>query len=159
LKDNSQQLRDHLTYLLSGGDAHVHFDDLVRDFPMEFINRKVSGVPYTAWQVLEHMRIALWDILQFSRDASHTSPEFPKGYWPAPEVEGTVERWQQTIKAFQTDLQSMKDLVNDPSVDLFAPIAHGDGQTILREALLIADHNAYHLGTLALLKRLLSGRL
>ena len=155
MKDTIQQLREHLTYLLSGGDAHIHFDDLVRNFPTDLINRKVDAVPYTVWEVLEHMRIAQWDILEFSRNSDHVSPEFPKGYWPAANVEGSVERWQQTIESFRADLRAMQDLVNDPAVDLFAPIPHGDGQTVLREALLVADHNAYHLGTLALLKRLL----
>jgi len=156
LSANIQQLRDHLLYLLRGGDAHIHFDDLINDFPVELINQKIEGVPYSAWQVLEHMRIAQWDILEFSRDASHRSPDFPEGYWPSADTLGSVKDWNQSVRAFRSDLEQMQELVNDSSVDLFAPIAHGTGQTLLREVLLVADHNAYHLGTLTLMKRLLT---
>jgi hypothetical protein len=100
------------------------------------------------------MRLAQWDILGFSRDGSHVSPEFPKGYWPEPEEPGTPALWQKTIDEFQSDLKQMEALVEDPSTDLYAKIPHGDGQTILREALLIADHNAYHLGALAVMARI-----
>ena len=156
MSDSNRQLRDHLVYLLRGGGAHIQFDDLVRDFPIDKINHRLEGVPYTPWQVLEHMRIAQWDILEFSRDPKHTSPDFPQGYWPAAGVEGTPERWQRTVESFQSDLREFQNLVTDPAVDLLAPIGHGEGQTILREALLVADHNAYHLGTLALLQRLVA---
>jgi hypothetical protein len=152
---NDGALRDHLLYLLRGGGAHIRFDTLVADFPIDAINQKVAGVPYTPWQVIEHMRIAQRDILEFSRDADHVSPEFPKGYWPPAEVVADSAAWNKTVRAFQSDLRELENLVVDPDVDLFAQIPHGDGQTILREALLVADHNAYHLGTLALMKRLL----
>ena len=151
-KDDS--VRKHVLYLLRGGGAHMSFDDFVGSFPADLCNRKIDGLPYTAWQVLEHMRLAQWDILEFSRDASHVSPEFPKGYWPDPEEPGTPALWQKTIDEFRTDLQQMEALVEDPSTDLHAKIPHGDGQTILREALLIADHNAYHLGVLAVMARI-----
>ena len=151
-KDNS--LQKHLLYLLSGGGAHLSFDDFISSFPADLCNSQVEGLPYTPWQVLEHMRIAQWDIVEFSRDSNHVSPKFPKGYWPKPDELGTPTLWQQTTDAFRKDLQKMEALVEDPSTDLFAPIAHGDGQTILREALLIADHNAYHLGALAVMARM-----
>jgi hypothetical protein len=109
-------------------------------------NRRIEGLPYTPWQVLEHMRLAQWDILEFSRDPDHVSPDFPKGSWPKPDEPGTPALWQQSIDQFHRDLQQMEALVADPSTDLYAKIPHGDGQTILREALLIVDHNAYHLG-------------
>jgi hypothetical protein len=112
-------------------------------------------LPYTPWQVLEHMRLALWDILEFSRDANHVSPEFPKGYWPQPNEAGTTALWQETVDAFRNDLQQMQSLLEDPATDLHAKIPHGDGQTILREALAVADHNAYHLGVLAVMARIL----
>ncbi|MFL6207342.1 MAG: DinB family protein [Pyrinomonadaceae bacterium] len=151
-----QALRDHLLYLLRRGDAHIDFETLMADFPAHAINRKVAGVPYTPWQVLEHMRIAQWDILEFSYNAAHVSPKWPEGYWPAPDAEADEAAWQQSIAAFRADLGSMAQRVADPANDLFARIPHGDGQTLLRQALLIADHNAYHLGVLTVLKRLLT---
>jgi hypothetical protein len=151
-KDDS--VRKHVLYLLRGGSAHMSFDDLVGSFPADLCNRHIEGLPYTPWQVLEHMRLAQWDILEFSRDASHISPEFPKGYWPKQDEPGTPALWQQTIEAFRRDLEQMQALVEDPATDLHAKIPHGDGQTILREALVLADHNAYHLGVLAVMARI-----
>jgi len=147
-------LRKHVLYLLRGGGAHLSFDDFVASFPADLCNRQIEGLPYTPWQVLEHMRIAQWDILEFSRDPNHVSPDFPKGYWPETNELGTPALWQQTIDQFRSDLQQMEALVEDLSTDLYAKIPHGDGQTILREALLIADHNAYHLGALAVMARI-----
>ena len=152
-KDDS--VRKHVLYLLRGGGAHQSFDDFVNSFPADLCGRQIEGLPYTPWQVLEHMRLAQWDILEFSRDPHHVSPDFPKGYWPPPDEPGTRALWQKTIEAFRNDLQQMEALVEDTSTDLHAPIPHGDGQTILREALLIADHNAYHLGALAVMARIL----
>jgi len=155
MADNQQDesLRKHVLYLLRGGGAHLSFDDFVSSFPPDLCNRQIEGLPYTAWQVLEHMRLAQWDILEFSRDPNHVSPEFPKGYWPAPNDLGTPALWQKTIDEFRNDLRQMEALIEDESTDLHATIPHGDGQTILREALLIADHNAYHLGVLAVISR------
>jgi hypothetical protein len=150
-----QALREHVLYLLRGGGAHVSFDDFIRDFPAELCDQQIHNLPYTPWQVLEHMRIAQWDILEFSRDSGHVSPEFPTGYWPAEDQLGTPLTWQRTTEKFRHDLKEMETLVADPSTDLFAQIPHGDGQTILREALLIADHNAYHLGVLAVMNRII----
>ena len=155
MSQGDDSIRKHVLYLLRGGGAHQSFDDFVNGFPPDLCGRKIEGLPYTPWQVLEHMRLAQWDILEFSRDATHISPEFPKGYWPPPDEPGTPARWQETIAQFQNDLQQMAALVEDPATDLHAPIPHGDGQTILREALLIADHNAYHLGALAVMARML----
>jgi hypothetical protein len=148
-------LRDHLLYLLRGGGAHIHFEDFIADFPINLINGEIEGVPYTPWQVVEHMRIAQWDILEFSRNANHLSPEFPEGYWPPAGVVADADIWNKTVQSFRSDLRELENLVSDPSIDPFAEIPHGDGQTILREALLVADHNAYHLGTLAVMKRIL----
>lgn len=152
--EQDDSIRKHVLYLLRGGGAHQSFDELVAGFPPDLCNRRIEGLPYTPWQVLEHMRLAQWDILQFSRDPDHVSPEFPKGYWPNPEESGTPALWQETIDQFHRDLQQMVALVEDPSTDLYANIPHGDGQTILREALLIVDHNAYHLGALAVMGRI-----
>ena len=151
---SDESLRKHVLDLLRGGGAHLSFDDFVNDFPADLCDRQIPGLPYTPWQVLEHMRLAQWDILEFSRDANHVSPEFPKGYWPKPDELGNPTLWQQTIDKFHNDLHEMEALVEDPSTDLHAKIPHGDGQTILREALLIADHNAYHLGVLAVMARI-----
>ena len=150
-------IRDHVLYLLRGGGAHLDFDTLISDFPIDLINTRVEGVPYTAWQLLEHMRIAQWDILRFSINPGHVSPEFPAGYWPAEDVKATPEHWHNAIAGFHSDLKEMEELVENESTYLLAEIPHGNGQTILREALLVADHNAYHLGALAVFKRILTG--
>src|SRR5215210_3068733 len=126
-------LREHLLYVLRGGGAHVDFETALKDFPVELINRRVENIPYTAWQVIEHMRIAQWDILEFSRRADHVSPPWPKGYWPTDDLVPDAEAWNESISAFRADLKAIEDLVEDSSTDLFAPLAHGDGQTILRE--------------------------
>ncbi|PYS40870.1 MAG: ABC transporter [Acidobacteria bacterium] len=153
--ENDKSLRDHLLSLLSEGNAHISFDDFIKDFPAGFCGKKIEGLPYTAWQVLEHMRIAQWDILEFCRNAKHVSPKWPKGYWPGPEDLGDEKLWRKSVKTFRDDLTQMEALITDPSTDLFAKIPHGDGQTILREALLAADHNAYHLGVLLAMSRML----
>lgn len=152
---NDSSLRKHLVYLLNGGGAHLSFDEGVKRFPPALRGIKAAGTPHTAWQLVEHMRIAQWDILEFSRNAKHVSPEFPGGYWPESETPPTARAWNQSLGAFRRDLQAMIGLVSKPSTDLFARIAHGDGQTVLREALLMADHNAYHLGQLVLLRQAL----
>jgi hypothetical protein len=148
-------LRDHVLALLEAKGAHAPFEDVVAEWPSHLQGAKPAGLPYTAWQVLEHMRIAQWDILEFSRNAKHVSPDFPDGYWPASDEPVAVDDWEKSIQAFTADLVQMKALVDDPSADLFKPFAHGSGQTLLREALLVADHNAYHLGQLVILRRLL----
>jgi len=153
--DTDKALREHLLYVLRGGGAHADFDSVVKDFPVELINERAENIPYTAWQLLEHMRIAQWDILEFSRNARHVSPPWPEGYWPKDKERADRAAWEKTVKAFSADLKAMEDLVEDSSIDLFAPIAHGEGQTVLREALLVADHNAYHLGALVTIKRTL----
>ena len=155
--ENDKSLREHLLFLLRGGNAHISFDDFIADFPARLCHRRIEQVPYTPWQVLEHMRIAQWDILEFSRKSKHTSPDFPKGYWPKPEELGNPKLWKQTIEKFRGDLKQMEELVSDSSTALFAKIPHGEGQTILREVLLVADHNAYHLGALAVMSRILKG--
>lgn len=154
---NDKSLRDQLRELLRGGNAHVSFDDLIKDFPVEKCGQRIEGLPYTAWQVLEHMRIAQWDILEFSRGANHVSPKWPEGYWPSADEVGSLKLWDETVKKLQNDLKEMSDLVADPANDLFAKIPHGTGQTLLREALVLADHNSNHLGALILMSRILKG--
>lgn len=153
--NQDQALREQLLYLLGGGGAHVDFESVVADFPAEKAHRKINHLPYTAWEVLEHMRIAQWDILEFSRNAAHVSPKWPEGYWPTKDVEPGAGAWSESVEKFRAGLEEMKALVGAAQTDLFARIPHGEGQTILREALLVADHNAYHLGVLVTMKRML----
>lgn len=155
MNQSDQSLRDHVLYVLRGEGAHVTFEDFVADFPSDFCGQRIEGLPYTAWQVLEHIRIAQWDILEFSRNPKHVSPKWPEGYWPPHHEPGTPELWQATIEKFRGDLREMENLVSDPLTDLFATIPQGTGQTILREALLVADHNSYHLGALVVMVRIL----
>jgi hypothetical protein len=148
-------LREHVLYLLCGGGAHLDFEKAIADLPAALRGARPAGQPHTPWRLLEHMRIAQWDILEFSRNPNHVSPKFPEGYWPQSDAPPDEAAWDRGIAAFRADLRAMQDLVTNPSTDLFAAIPHGEGQTILREALLIADHNSYHLGQLVLLRRLL----
>ena len=148
-------LRQHVINLLKGGNAHATFDDAVKNFPPELRGKKPKGAEYSAWQLLEHLRIAQWDMLEFSRDPKHQSPEWPSGYWPAKPAPPEEKAWDKSVRAFRRDLKELCDMVADEAVDLFARIPHGDGQTVLREALLAADHNAYHIGQLVLVRRLL----
>ena len=152
---HDQALREQLLYLLRRGDAHLDFDSAISGLPAALRGAKVPGVPHSPWRLLEHLRIAQWDILEFSRNPKHVSPPFPDGYWPAGDAPPDAAAWDRSVAAFRADLQAMQDLVADPTTDLFAPIPHGDGQTILREALLVADHNAYHLGQLVVVRRAL----
>ena len=153
--DRDRDLRDHVVYLLRGGGAHLSFDKAVARLPAKLRGAKPAGVPHTPWRLLEHMRIAQWDILDFCRNPGYVSLEFPKGYWPQGDAPPNSKAWDASIKAFRKDLKAMEDLVEDAETDLFARIPHGEGQTILREALLVADHNAYHLGQLIVIRRLL----
>src|SRR5438067_399167 len=151
-----QQLRQHLLYLLKGGGAHLDFEAAIADLPVALRGAKPAGLPHTPWRLVEHMRLAQWDILEFCRNPRHVSPPFPDGYWPTGDAPADAAAWDRCLAAFRADLRAMQDLVADPATDLFAPIPHGEGQTILREALLVADHHAYHLGQLVTVRRLLS---
>lgn len=153
--DPHKSLREHLLYLLKGGGAHLDFEKGVEGIPLEMRGRTAEGVPHSPWRLLEHMRLAQWDILEFSRNSKHVSPEWPEGYWPSGDGPPDERAWERAVEAFRRDLEAMCELVADPATDLFAKIPHGDGQTILREALLVADHNAYHLGQLVVVRRLL----
>ena len=148
-------MRDHLLYLLRGGGAHVKFDDAVKGLPVPLRGKRPRGAAHSPWEILEHMRLAQWDILEFSRDLKHVSPKWPEGYWPKTPAPPNAKAWAAAVKSFQTDLESICALVSDESVDLLARIPHGEGQTVLREVLLVADHNAYHLGELITVRRLL----
>jgi len=150
-----KQLRKQLVELLKGGGAHATFDDAVAKMPEKLRWVKPEGLPHSAWMLLEHLRLAQWDILEFSRNPKHESPKWPEGYWPASEAPTSKTAWDKSIQQFHRDLKAMQDLVANPKIDLGAPIPGGDGQNILREALLMADHNAYHVAQLVDVRRLL----
>lgn len=151
-------LRQHLTKLLTKAEAHMDVRSALKNFPQELRGRKPGGAPHTPWQLLEHMRIAQWDILQFSLNAKHVSPKWPEGYWPTTDAPPDPQAWDQSVRQFLADLDELCEMVNDPNRDLLAEISHGDGQTYLREALLVGDHNAYHLGQLVMMRRILEGK-
>lgn len=152
---NDQALRDHLLFLLRDGGAHVHFDAAIKGLPAALRGKRPKGADHSPWELLEHLRLAQWDILEFSRNAAYQSPKWPEGYWPEKPAPPNDRAWAKSIREFSADLDALCALVADPATDLFAKIPHGDGQTVLREALLVADHNAYHLGQLVLVRRLL----
>ncbi|MGH9662808.1 MAG: DinB family protein [Bryobacteraceae bacterium] len=150
-----QTLRRTLVDLLAMRGAHADFDRAIAGLPAKLRGVTPPGAEHSAWQLLEHMRIAQWDILDFSRNPKHVSPEWPEGYWPATPVPPSPAAWTKSVQQFRDDLAAMQKLVAAPKSDLFTPFPHGDGQTLLREALLVADHNAYHLGQFILVRRLL----
>lgn len=154
--DQLSALRQELVELLRGEHAHVGFAAAVRNVPPGLRGARPDGVEHSAWELLEHLRLALWDILEFSRNPSHVSPAWPEGYWPAGGAEPPDDQaWDAAVAAFNRDVEAMERLVTDPASDLFAPFPHGKGQTLLREAMLAADHNAYHVGQIIALRRLL----
>ena len=150
-----EKLRQHLVTMLTEPNAHLTFDQAIGDFPSRHYGTRIDGHTHTAWQLLEHLRIAQWDILEFSWDPKHISPKFPDGYWPETAAPPSDEAWGESVTQFKGDLKQMCDLISGESIDLFAKIPHGDGQTPLREALVLAKHNSYHLGQLAMLKKAL----
>ena len=157
-EDLQHDLRVRLVDALGGANAHLPFVDGVRDVPAEARDRRPPGAPHSPWEVLEHMRLTLWDILEFSRDPKHVSPQFPSGYWPPSGSTSAGGAWEKSVDAFERDLQAMKDLVFDPRRDLFEKVDHPDAQphhTLAREAMVVVDHNGYHLGEMVLLRRLL----
>ena len=153
--DHDAALRQQLIELIKGGNAHAEFKKSIEDFPAELRGKRAKGAPHSPWELLEHMRIAQSDILEFSRTANHKSPDWPGEYWPATAEPPDPKAWDRTVHGFYRDLQSMCALIADEGSDLYARIPHGDGQTLLREALLVADHNAYHLGQFVLVRQML----
>jgi hypothetical protein len=151
---HGKQLREHVLYLLDGGGAHARFSDAAKDMPEKLRGMKPDGLPHSAWMLLEHLHIAQWDILEFSRNSKHASPKWPEGYWPKTQSPPNAAAWNKSIQKFRKDLKAMQDLVANPKTDLYARIPWGDSQTILRQALLLADHNAYHVAQLIDVRRL-----
>jgi hypothetical protein len=152
---HSKELRDNIAYLLNRGGAHAGFDDAVKNMPEELRGVRPDGLPHTAWMLLEHLRLGQWDILEFCRNSKYEAPEWPKDYWPKTEAPPSADAWNKSVRQFRKDLQSMQELVANPKIDVYARIPWGNGQTILREALLVADHNAYHVGQLVDVRRVL----
>jgi hypothetical protein len=150
-----QSLGKHLVYLLQEGGAHATFDAAVKGIPPPLRGKRPRGLPHSPWELVEHMRIAQRDILDFSRNPKYALPKWPEGYWPPKSAPPSAAAWTKSIRSFRDDLKSMCNLVTDPATNLFAKIPWGDGQTILREALLAADHTSYHVGQLILVRRLL----
>lgn len=148
-------VREQLLALLNGGNAHMPFEKAVADFPAEHFNTRPENVAYTPWHILEHLRIAQWDILDFIRNPGYVTPEWPKEYWPDPSAAADQEQWDQTISSFLSDAQSLRDIVSDPGTDLYAPIPHAPDYTILREIIVVSDHNAYHIGEFAILRQVM----
>jgi hypothetical protein len=145
-----------LTALLTGGNAHATFEQALADLPAPLRNQAVPEVPYTIWHLVEHLRIAQWDIVEFCINPQHESPEWPAGYWPDKSLAVDEAGWQAALHAIAHDQQRFIDLLQNPATDFLRPLPHGDGQNILREALLIGDHASYHTGEIILLRRLLN---
>jgi uncharacterized damage-inducible protein DinB len=150
-----KELRENLRKVVSWGEAHADWKKAIDGVSKLKRGVRPAGSPHSAWELLEHMRIAQWDILDFCRNSKHSSPKWPEGYWPEGSAPPSDEAWDKTVEEFQRDNKALGDLVMDPKQDLFAPLAHGSGQTILREVLLLVDHNSYHLGQFVLVRRLL----
>jgi hypothetical protein len=153
--ESSDSLRQHVLKLLDWEDAHVGFEAAVADIPVSLRGTAPTGVPYSPWQLLEHMRLTQHDILEFCRNPAYVEPHWPDDYWPRSTAPPTARAWDQSIAGFRADLKALKQLVTDPALDLLEPIPHGDGQSYLRELQLVADHNAYHLGQLIVVRRCL----
>jgi hypothetical protein len=153
--NTDQSLRKHLVELLDGGHAHASFDQVIKDFPAKFRGQIPNGLPHSAWMLLEHMRITQWDILDFSRNPKYKTLNWPAEYWPKNPAPDNAVEWEKGIEAFQQDLEAMKKLLTDPKTDLFAKFPWGEGQTVLREAMLVADHTAHHLAQIIDVRRLL----
>ena len=160
MKEQSSQpdvrkLIQQLAELLQHGHAHITFNDAVKDIPFDLLGKKPGGLAYSIWQIAEHIRIAQWDILDFSRNENYKEMKWPEDYWPKENAPESEAAWNECIKRINEDQAAFIDLLHTHAGDLFKPIAHGSGQTLLREALLIADHNSYHVGQIIVIRRLL----
>jgi hypothetical protein len=153
--DTAAAVREQLIALLTGSNAHQSFEDAIKELPSELRGVKPDKLPYSIWQLVDHIRIAQWDILEFSRDAGHQSPPWPSGYWSEEVAPANEAAWQQALEQIRQDRDAFVGLLHDPERNLYAPFKHGNGQNLLREALLVADHTAYHVGEIIIIRRLL----
>ena len=151
--ERDRRLRDHLIDLLREGNAHMPFAEAVADFPEALINARPPNVPYTFWHLLEHLRLTQADVLAYVTRADYEEPEWPREYWPAPEARATQEEWGESVAAFRRDLEALVAVVADERTDMFGTVPSSDEHTFLREMLIVADHNAYHVGELAILRQ------
>jgi hypothetical protein len=156
VKESERDLRHELAVNLDGGNAHMTFDEVIGDFPLELINVKAPSVPYGPWHFIEHMRIAQWDILQFIINPGHVSPDYPYGYRPGAHKTADEKSWRHSINAFKKDLRTLREMALDDSIDLFGPIPHAPGYTIYKELLTVSAHNSYHIGEFAMLRQVLN---
>jgi DinB superfamily len=156
LSVNHKVLINNLMELIEKGNAHASLDDALKDIPFSLLGEKPGNLPYSIWQLAEHIRIAQWDILEFSRNAKHVSPEWPNGYWPIEEVPESEAAWQKCIDTIQADRNAFIELIKNAGVTLDKVFEYGDGQSLLKEALVLADHNSYHTGELIIIRRLLN---
>jgi len=152
--ENHNSLREHLLYLFNGDGAHLDFDSAIKDLPANLRDQKPNGAAHSPWAVLEHLRICQWDVLESIRNPKHVSPEFPTGYWPNGSTV-TERAWNKSVDGFQRDRRVLAEMIANKSTDLLAALPNSDGQTVFRKVAMLADHNAYHLGQLVLLRRLL----
>jgi hypothetical protein len=148
-------IREQLLFLLRGGGAHMPVEQVVADFPVEHYNSKAPNLTYSFWHLLEHMRIAQEDILEFIHNPDYMSPKWPEGYWPAEDARAGEAEWNATLEKIHSDIEGFKDFVEDPGIDLYAPLAHAPDYNIFREILVVADHNAYHIGEFGILRQVM----
>jgi hypothetical protein len=153
MSTEDKALRKHLLEFLRGGNAHVDVATVVDDLAEELYGRKPKGAPYTPWQLLEHIRFTVSDLLLFSTDPKYSAPKWPDDYWPAEDAPPSKDDWKKSIKALKSDFAAFEKLVQDPDSNLYAEIPWGEGQTLLREVMLACTHTSYHLGELVLLRR------
>jgi hypothetical protein len=153
--DEDRTLRRELVRLLEGVDAHMTFDEAVADFPTEAINAHAANVSYTPWHLVEHLRLTQRDILDYVRQEGYVEPDWPADYWPAEDATADRERFDATVAAFREDNIALREIVSDPTTDLFAVIPGTPGHTVLREARVAADHNAYHVGEFAIMRQIM----
>jgi len=153
--EQKNTLIGELVFLLEKGNAHASFEDAVADVPAELRTVRPDGLPYSIWELAEHIRITQWDIVEFCLSAKHKSPEWPEEYWPGARDKISNKDWEKVLKQVKEDRDRFITLLQQKEADLYTPFAHGNGQNLLREALLIADHMAYHTGQILVLRRLL----
>jgi uncharacterized damage-inducible protein DinB len=151
--NTNNELRHGLIDFIDRPYTHASLKEVLENFPEKLINEKPSGVPYTFWQLVEHIRISQFDMIDFMTNSNYKEMEWPKDYWPDASLKATVNMWNEAIAQFYRDLDKMKKIIEDPAIDLLTPIPHGTGQTILREVLQVIDHNGYHLGQLVVMMR------
>lgn len=151
--ENQNELRKQLLDYLDGRHAHALLEDAIKNFPLSAINKKPKNVPYSFWALLEHIRITQYDIVDFIQNSNYKELEWPKDYWPPKNKKATKIDWQKTINNLKKDFDTLKKIAKNPKADLLAKIAHSQGQTILREIILVVDHNSYHRGEFVVMRR------